>query len=181
MFTFVFSISCYNREKAVAYASQCWESANHDCNGAYDDCSPYAYFGSESCGYPSQGGNCANFVSQCLIAGDHPPLNTGAKPCRGYPCGVEEPGAQNLQACLRDHFGWESTCGHLQTPPDNIQPGDVLVYHSGSCDDFEAHATIVVQGALNVQIACHSSNHYRIDYNYMSGNLIIIGYIIINK
>ena len=166
----IISISCYNREKAVSYANLWWNSANHDCSKDYLSCSPYSYFGSESCGYPSQGGDCANFVSQCLIAGDHPPLNTGGVPCRGYPCGVEEPGAQNLQACLRDNFGWESTCGVLQAPPDNIQPGDVLVYHSGSCDDFEAHATIVVQGAPNVQIACHSSNHYGIDYNYMSGS-----------
>jgi hypothetical protein len=163
----IFSISCYNREKAVAYANQWWNTVNHDCNSEPLQCTPYAYFGSESCGYESQGGDCANFVSQCLLAGEHPKLKKGEH-CRGYPCEVEEPGAKRLQDCLHIEFGWESTCGYLEPPPENIQPGDVLVYHAGDCENFEAHATIVVQGAPNVKIACHSSNHYGIDYNYMS-------------
>jgi len=77
-------------------------------------------------------------------------------------------GANNLQECLRGYFGWESSCGYLQAPPDNIQPGDVIVYHSGACEGTDCHAVLVVQGAPNVQIACHSTNHYGIDYNYMA-------------
>ena len=176
----IISISCYNREKAVSYANLWWNSANHDCSTDYLSCSPYSYFGSESCGYPSQGGDCANFVSQCLIAGDHPPLNIGDFPCRGYPCGVEEPGATNLENCLHDYFGWESTCGYLQEPPDNIQPGDVLVYHENGCGDGKSHATLVVEGGKNALIACHSSNHYGIDYNYMKNSKPYYNWLHIN-
>ena len=44
-------------------------SPNHKCSGKYTDCNPYSYFGGEHCSYGSHGGDCANFVSQCLISG----------------------------------------------------------------------------------------------------------------
>lgn len=131
-FSLVLFTLSYDRGAAVQYASTFWNSANHDCNTDYLSCTPYSYFGKEHCDYgQGHGGDCANFVSQCLIAGGHPALKGGE--CRGYPCGVEEPGALKLSNCLRDTFGWESSCGELMALPDNIQPGDVLVYHGGSC------------------------------------------------
>ena len=96
----------------------------------------------------------------------HPKLKGGA--CRGYPCGVEEVGASKLSNCLRDHFHWESNCGYKMAPPSNIQKGDVLVYHAGSCSDFTSHAVIVVEGGANAKIACHSSQHYGKAYTYMT-------------
>ena len=160
--------AAYNRDAAVSYAKTWWDKANHDCSSGFEDCTPYAYYGGEHCDYGSHGGDCADFVSQCLLAGGHTPLNQGGS-CRGYPCGKEEVGAKNLGDCLAGTHGWTRTCGYHQPPPDNIIPGDVLVYHSDSCDGYSAHAVLVVSGGSNPTIACHSTSHYGIDYNYMAG------------
>lgn len=87
--------------------------------------------------------------------------------CRGYPCGVEEPGAGRLGHCLRDNFGWESSCDWQMAPPGNIQAGDVLIYHSGSCNSYDAHAVVVVEGGSDAKIACHSNDQYGVHYTYM--------------
>jgi hypothetical protein len=98
-------------------------------------------------------------VSQSLLAGNHVPLVKA--PCRGYPCGSEEIGANNLGACLAANYGWTSTCGYRQAPPSTIVPGDVLVFHESSCADSEAHATIVSDvpsDGSDVKITCHSTD-----------------------
>ena len=146
----------YNRSGAVKYARDHVHNINHKC-GNYLSCSPASYFGSEHCGYSGNGGDCANFVSQCVVwGGGHPKLNGGRDICRGYPCGFEEPGAKKLADCLVSR-GWTSKCGKLMKPPDNIKEGDVLVYHSGSCDNFSAHAVLVTKGGANAKITCHSN------------------------
>jgi len=131
--------SSYDREAAYNYAMQWWNSCNHDCtSGDYKSCTPWSYLGSECCGYTSHGGDCANFVSQCLIAGGHPYLKggdckypDGTLCCRGYPCGKEEIGAKRLGDCLVSK-GWKRTCGYHASPPSNIMVGDVLIYHKGN-------------------------------------------------
>ena len=159
----------YDRNAAVNYAKTYWNTANHKC-GTYTSCTPYSYWGNEVCGYSSHGGDCANFVSQCLLAGGHSPLNTGGN-CRGYPCGKEEVGAMELAKCLSGSFGWERTCGYYQGPPSNIQPGDVLIYHADSCSSYTAHATLVVSTDNgSAQIACHSSARWYADYTYRGGS-----------
>ena len=131
------SAAAYNRTGALAYAHRFFDGVNHDCATDYTACSPFGYWGGESCGYPSRGGDCANFVSQSLVAGGgHAPLVKA--PCRGYPCGVEEVGAEKLGACLAANYGWRSTCGAHAEPPADIEPGDVLLFHGASCDDTEA-------------------------------------------
>ena len=159
----------YNRSGALAYAQRWYSSANHDCATPYTACSPFSYWGENSCGYPSHGGDCADFVSQCLVVGgNHTPLVKA--PCRGYPCGVEEVGAERLGACLAANYGWRSTCGPHQAPPADIVPGDVLLFHGASCDDEEAHATIVVYVDFPyVGLAAHSTDVYNNSYtNYAS-------------
>eukprot|EP00766_Chilomastix_caulleryi_P000821 gnl/Chilomastix_caulleri/18.p1 GENE.gnl/Chilomastix_caulleri/18~~gnl/Chilomastix_caulleri/18.p1 ORF type:complete len:184 (+),score=34.72 gnl/Chilomastix_caulleri/18:78-629(+) len=160
---------CYNRGAAANYASQWWSSTNHSCSSGYESCTPYAYYGNEHCGYSSHGGDCANFVSQCLLAGGHSALNLGG-PCRGYPCGVEEVGAKNLGDCLAK-FGHTRSCGYKLTPPSWVSQGDVLIYHTSSCSDYSAHAVIVVSGGSSPTIACHSSQKYGASYTYMSGSM----------
>ena len=124
----------------------------------------------EHCGYPGDGGDCANFVSQCLVkGGGHPNLSGGRDICRGYPCGFEEPGAKKLADCLVSR-GWTSKCGKLMKPPDYIKEGDVLVYHSGSCDNFSAHAVLVTKGGSNALITCHSNEKLDVSYTYMSNS-----------
>ena len=162
----IFLVSTYDRSGAVNYAYKYWSTPNHECR-AYEDCSPCAYYGSEACNYPSHGGDCANFVSQCLVLGGGHEKLKGSKVCRGYPCGFEEPEAKSLGDCLKSK-GWTSTCGKNKDPPSNIDKGDVLIYHKSSCDDYAAHAVLVTIGGSNPKITCHSSNHKDVDYTYMT-------------
>lgn len=163
------SVLCYDRGAAVNYATQHWNRPNHICN-SYSSCSPYSYWGSEACGYGGQGGDCANFVSQCILAGGHAILNQGE--CRGYPCGVEEIGATRLGNCLANTYGWKSTCDYLMPPPGDVRPGDVIIYHVGSCWNYNAHSAIVIStNGGSVQIACHSNNQYGVNYNYMGTSM----------
>ena len=149
----------YNRTAALAYSKRWYASVNHDCGTAYTACSPFSYWGGESCGYTSHGGDCADFVSQSLLAGNHTSLVKA--PCRGYPGGREVVGAQKLGACLAANYGWTSTCGAHADPPANIAPGDVLLFHGASCTDEEAHATLVVYVNLPfVGLAAHSDDVY---------------------
>eukprot|EP01116_Phalansterium_solitarium_P002461 TRINITY_DN12509_c0_g1_i1.p1 TRINITY_DN12509_c0_g1~~TRINITY_DN12509_c0_g1_i1.p1 ORF type:complete len:193 (-),score=31.31 TRINITY_DN12509_c0_g1_i1:104-682(-) len=149
---------------ALAYAAKWWNTANHQCSSEYDACTPWSYWGEESCGYQSHGGDCANFVSQSLIAGGHPYLNQGF-PCRGYPCGKEEVGAKNLGDCLSQVHHWNRTCGYMAPPPSFITEGDVLILHAASCEDEEAHATIITDVQPGwVGITCHSNDRQNASY-----------------
>jgi len=164
-------VGAYDPTAALAYVDKWYSSANHDCKSAYDVCSPWSYWGEESCGYPSHGGDCADFVSQSLVTAGHPYLNTGGTPCRGYPCGKEEIGAKNLGDCLSQKFNWNTTCGHKAAPPSYIKVGDVLIFHGTSCTDTEAHATIVTKvDGKNVYISCHSPDTHTQPYTIFSSN-----------
>ena len=159
-------ISSYSRAGAVKYAKDNVNNANHDCNTPREACTPYSYFGWEHCGYSTENGNCANFVSQCLVlGGGHPPL-TGSSYCRGYPCGFEEVGAWEMGHCLPER-GWISTCGYLMEPPSYIKAGDVLIYHNTNCDD-DGHAVLITVGGTNPKITCQSSVQIDQHYNYMA-------------
>ena len=159
----------YSREDGVAYARAHVHNINHQC-GNYISCTPCSYWGSEHCGYAGAGGDCANFVSQCLVLGGGYPKLTGSDNCRGYPCGFEEPGAKRLGSCLAGQ-GWTRTCGYLQAPPSNIQAGDVLIYHKDNCDSFDAHAVYVTQGGSNPLITCHSNEQLDVSYTYMGNSM----------
>ncbi len=157
----------YSRSGAVAYAKKYVHTVNHQCGNDHLACSPASYFGNEHCGYPGAGGDCANFVSQCLVlGGNHSKLKNNQN-CRGYPCGFEEPGAKRLGDCLQDK-GWTSQCGYLLKPPSNIKAGDVLIYHASSCSDFNAHAVIVTEGGSSPKITCHSNEQLDVSYTYMA-------------
>ena len=94
----------YDRDAAVNYAYQYAKTPNHKC-GNYLKCTPASYFGREACGYESHGGDCANFVSQCLVlGGGHEKLN-GGSPCRGYPCGFEDPVLKILEIASKKKDG----------------------------------------------------------------------------
>ena len=69
--------NCYSREGGVEYARAHVHNINHQC-GYYTDCTPCSYWGSEHCGYSGNGGDCANFVSQCLVLGGGYPKLTGS-------------------------------------------------------------------------------------------------------
>jgi len=159
----------YKRSNAVKYARNHAHNINHRC-GVYTSCTPASYWGDEHCGYPSEnGGDCANFVSQCLVlGGGHPKLKGGS--CRGIPCGWEEVGAKRLGDCLEEK-GWTSTCGYLKAPPSNIKAGDVLIYHAGSCSSYDAHAVFVTEGGSHPKITCHSNEQLDVSYTYIRDSM----------
>ncbi len=156
----------YNPDDAVAYAEKYWETPNHTC-GNYTDCSPWSYWGTSYCGYASHGGDCANFVSQCVLAGGNEDLNQGGV-CRGYPCGREEIGADKLQQCLKTYHGWiDLGIGELKAPPPEIRAGDVLMYSNSSGQ--ATHATLVVRVSDGkAYVAAHSSAQYDRIYTYLT-------------
>ena len=145
------SISSYNRDKAVEYAYKYYQKINHDCKKGRWSCSPYGYFGNNHCKYPKAGGDCANFVSQCLIEGGI----TFPKTCNVRKCNVIL-GAQSLGICLGNHLKWKRACGKRLPPPDWIEKGDVIVYHQGSCNSRVTHAMIVTVGGKHAKVSGHS-------------------------
>ncbi len=87
------------------------------------------------------------------------------KYCTGYPCKVVEAGANKLGKCL-ESYGWTRTCGLKLPPPDNIRPGDVVLY--GESCKHSGHATIVTErNGGNVLISCHSAQKKNVIYTYM--------------
>lgn len=108
------------------------------------------------------------FLFVLIYIGNHTPLVKA--PCRGYPCGVEEIGAEKLGACLAQNYGWKSTCGAAQPPPSDIAIGDVLIFHGTSCEDIEAHATIVsdITADGEVLITCNSNNQANVSWKEFS-------------
>lgn len=165
---FLSSVLTYDRKAAVDYAYKHVHNINHKCGSGRWQCTPYGYFGNERCNYPQDGGDCANFVSQCLLAGGHKALKGGQ--CRGIPCGKEEIGALKLAICLRETFGWKRACGFKMPPPSWIQKGDVLMYHAGSCDSGNAHATLVTIAGKNAKVTAHSYEVKDKDYTYQANN-----------
>ncbi|MCS7227986.1 MAG: amidase domain-containing protein, partial [Endomicrobia bacterium] len=161
--------SAYNIDTAYSYAQNWWYRCNHNCCG-YSSCCPWSYWGSECCGYSSHGGDCANFVSQILVSGGHPYLNTGGFPCRGYPCGKEEIGANNLKNCLRDKFGnlWTVTnYGYRAAPAASIQKGDFLCYCNSSYVGNHA-VWVMYRSGSDCRITCHSSEQWNKPYTYLT-------------
>ena len=115
----------YNAANAVAYARQWWNSFNP------------AYYN-----YDNQGGDCANFVSQCLIAGGQS-LSGCATDGKGC-----VPGVSNLKTCLTSK-GWKSS----SSIPRGFIAGYPVI--------FPGHATIATSvSGNNVLVACHSNPHY---------------------
>ena len=158
----------YSRSGAVDYARKYAFHINHQC-GSHDSCTPCSYWGWEHCNYGGDG-DCANFVSQCLVLGGGHPKLKGSDNCRGYPCGFEEVGAKRLGDCLKEK-GWTRTCGYLQAPPSNIKAGDALIYHKDNCNSYSAHAVFVTQGGSNALIACHSNEQLDVSYTYMGTSM----------
>ena len=140
--------SAYDRNKAVEYAYKYYKKINHDCTKSRSSCTNYGYYGNSFCHYSHGGGDCANFVSQCLIEGGHPKLR--GSPCKHFPCGVQL-GSKNLSNCLVDKFKWKRECGKKMPPPGYIRKGDIIVYHKTRCDDQLTHSMIVTKDGNEVR------------------------------
>lgn len=167
---FAHIISTFSRIDAVKYAKENYNKINHTCGDsqeAHKNCNPFSYFGNEHCNYPGDGGDCANFVSQCLVkGGGHEDLYiANSEFCRGYPCGFEEISANRLGNCL-EKFGWNTTCDKFLAPPKYINIGDVLIYHEDNCNSYKAHACIITEINPNIKITCRSEERIDDSYTY---------------
>ena len=172
------SVLTYDRNAAVRYAYKYYNRANHDCKKGRYDCTPYAYYGSDLCKYGEGPGDCANFVSQCVVEGGHPPLKGGQ--CAGG-CGKVEPGARQLGICLSKTFGWKRQCGRLLPPPNWVKKGDVVVFHANSCDDSKAHTVLVTVAGKNAKVTGHSDSVKDRSYTIWSKNKPYFEWLHYNK
>ena len=115
----------YDAAAAVSYAKKWYNSYN-----------------SQYLNYNDQGGDCANFVSQCLIAGGQ-----SLKGCETDTKG-SVPSVNNLKNCLTKK-NWKSS--------SSVPPG----FKAGYPVIFPGHATIASSvSGKTVLVACHSKPHY---------------------
>ena len=67
-------------------------------------------------------------------------------------------------------MGWKRQCGYRLNPPSWIQKGDVLIYHAGSCDSGNAHATFVTVAGNNAKISAHSPEMKDNTYTFLANS-----------
>ena len=135
LYSFQNIFSSYDPNKAVAYAEKWYNKRNP----IYHD-------------YSNQGGDCANFVSQCLIAGG---FSTSG--CEGnYGTGSTIPLVSNLEKCLVQK-GWTKS---YSIPAAGIPAGGVIAYNNG------AHAVLVCKGGTDPLVAGHTNDVWMGYSNY---------------
>ena len=104
--------------------------------------------------YSNMGGDCANFVSQCLIAG-----GLSLSGCPGtYGQGGTIPLVSNLETCLVQK-GWKRA---TSIPSSGVPAGAVITFNNA------AHATLCVVGGRNPLIAGHTTDVYEGSSNWGS-------------
>ena len=129
MASFCSTAVAYDRSQAINYVTDWWNK----CNPEY-----YPH------GYYNQGGDCADFGSQVLIAGGIRFINqTGTDPFGAIF------NAQTLRDDLKAFHGVSET----SVQPASLEPGDIifLVYPSGSPNGPAgiAHHTMIVRQIVN--------------------------------
>ena len=130
LYSYLFqNIFSYNAKLALNYA-RTWYNRR---NPSYTD-------------YSDMGGDCANFVSQCLIAGGF-----STQGCYGnWGKGFTLPVVSNLETCLKQK-GWR----HSNKVPSNGFPaGGVIAFNNGQ------HAVICVKGGMNPLVAGHTNDEW---------------------
>ena len=119
----------YNPKKAIAYAKQ-WYNRR---NPSYAD-------------YSNGGGDCANFVSQCLIAG-----GLSLSGCYGnYGQGGTITYVTYLEQCLVQK-GWSKSS---YIPSGGFPAGGVIAFNNGQ------HTVLCVQGGSNPLVAGHTNDEW---------------------
>lgn len=140
----------YNREKAVAYAQQWWNSYNP--------------------AFPHFEVDCTSYVSQCLLA--------GGAPQRGYPHREKGwwmgGGTWSFSWSVSHSLRWylEGSKQGLKakkvSSPDQLQPGDVIFYDF-SGDGRIDHSTIVTSMHGGVPyVNAHTNNSRNRHWSYTS-------------
>ena len=123
------NIFTYNAAAAVKYARNWWNKRNPN----YHD-------------YSNEGGDCANFVSQCLLAGGFSPSG-----CAGvWGVGGTLPNVVSLENCLKQK-GWNHS---TRVPSGGLPAGAVIAFNNGQ------HAVLCVKGGNNPLVAGHTNDEW---------------------
>ncbi|MEW6621339.1 MAG: amidase domain-containing protein, partial [bacterium] len=162
------TVLSFNRNEVSTYGNTYWgpdeddynvwgynnpdlDNPNHDPNSYYKN-------------YNDSGGDCANFVSQCLIEGG---LDLTAGPgCYGKRhinnqwIDATIPYCDNLhQHLVNNQYVEYSFIRDSGSPPDNLTTGDVIIF--GNSNDTYSHAVIVSGGSgNNIILNAHNKNRY---------------------
>ena len=123
------NIFTYNAAAAVKYARNWWNRRNPN----YHD-------------YSNEGGDCANFVSQCLIAGGF--STSGCRDAWGK--GGTIPNVGRLEECLKNK-GWNHS---TRVPSGGLPAGAVITFNDAQ------HAVLCVQGGNNPLVAGHTNDEW---------------------
>jgi gliding motility-associated-like protein len=169
----------YDASKAIKYAERWWNDFNIEDNYRYMR-DTFKKWGGPYINYSEYGGDCAAFVSQCLIYGGLD-LSAGSNGNGSY---VKEDGVISGVAQLIQHlkdiqgFKYEKITNHVgRTEPSFVLPGDPVflsgngAYHSIFC--------VNVENGKNVYNS-HSSAQYHMvkDYwNHRDANCFHIGVV----
>ncbi len=147
----------YNRQAAYGYAKKWWDGRNSH----YTD-------------FSSMGGDCANFVSQCLIAGGlslHEGTNGG-----GYGVYPDRdrslssygtiPYCDYMDTNLRNYQSSEVTYVTDGDPyvPSNIGLGDAVIFGDKNGDKYKHAMVVVSDSGSTVGVSGHSSNVWDRDF-----------------
>ena len=137
-------LSDYNPNNAIAYAQQ-WA---HSRNPNYHD-------------YSNEGGDCANFVSQCLIAG-----GLSLSGCEGtYGQGGTIPWVPNIEKCLMKK-GWTR---YYNMPSAGIPKGSVIIFNDNQ------HTVLCVQGGTSPLVAGHTTDQWMAPANWGTKKYFVPG------
>ena len=140
-------LSGYSPSKAIAYAQQ-WA---HSRNPNYHD-------------YSDEGGDCANFVSQCLIAG-----GLSFSGCEGtYGQGGTIPWVPNIEKCLIKK-GWTK---YTYMPSAGIPKGSVIIFNG------DQHTVLCVQGGTSPLVAGHTTDQWMAPANWGTRTYFVPGVIV---
>ena len=136
-------VSAYNSTEACNYANDYWDKRNLK----------------EYADYSSQGGDCANYVSQCLIEGGLDLDQDENIPFSHIGKGGTIANCDSLHEHLEDFQHTEVSTGtSASQAPSNLRLGDVIIF--GYAADDYTHAAIVISGSgSNVVLAAHSGDH----------------------
>ncbi|MEW6609318.1 MAG: amidase domain-containing protein, partial [bacterium] len=154
---FVSNTFAFHRSDSASYADRWWSKDDSDDGRKYN---PNYH------DYTNEGGDCANYVSQCLRDNDAGGLNLSAGP------GVDDwgciPLCENLHTHLiNNQYVEYSFISNNGSPPDNLTTGDVIIFGGYNPNDSYEHAVIVVGGSGNSCIVdSHTTDHQNIRWNY---------------
>ena len=155
----------YDPDAAARYADgHVWNGADMSVSGVFE-----SYYNPEYYNFNSVGGDCANYVSQCLYAGGLP-QTAGAH--SGYDCWYFDTENNRADTWTRATILRRWLAGHYGRIVDNPTDSDILtgspVFYSKSGGAVWNHATICVgvNSAGTPIVNSHNNDRYHVVWNY---------------